>query len=184
MFLTQEEIELLLEQQPITDQWPWNTGDEDVVHPHIKDVVAEVRRKNRLLDQSEFDHYGSGYASFVDCWLYREDDAFRFAAGDCYWGMVVLFSTLSYYYVIGEGQKTWEKTSGSSYLPDLEMVDQLTHPAIQEIADNVCAVLDDRGLVRLRADDLSTLLACDVSIPTILGDPPFREFDALFYWED
>lgn len=184
MLLSENDIRSLLRQEPITDEWPWNTKDENTIHGNIKDIIAEIRRNQRLLDKTEFGHYGSGYASYVDCWLYREDDDFRFDKKNCYWGLVVLFSTLSKYYVVGQGQKTWHKKGGSSYLPAFQFVDQIEHPAVQQITDRVCVVLADRGLIRAHADDLSSLLPRDISVPTILANPPWRHFDALFYWED
>ena len=97
---------------------------------------------------------------------------------------MVLFSTLSKYYVLGEGQKTWHKAGGSSYLPALEFVDEIHHPATRQIATGVCDTLTDRGLTRLLREDLSALLPRDTDVPTILSDPPWHHFDALFYWED
>lgn len=184
--LSEADIASLLAEEPITDEWPWNATDGIAVHNHIKSVVAEIRRKNRLLDKTEFGHYGSGYASYVDCWLYREDAEFRFAKGNCYWGLVVLFSTLSHYYAIAEGQKTWEATTASSYLPSFEHIDRITHPATQALVDSVCAILDSRGWVRARASDLAELLPGPrtTGVPTILSHPPYRHFDALFYWMD
>jgi hypothetical protein len=184
MLLTPSDIESLLRQKSITDEWPWSTNDETTIHGNIKDIIAEIRRKNRLLDKTEFGHYGSGYASYVDCWLYRADDTFRFDKGDCYWGLVVLFSTLSKYYVVGEGQKTWHKTGGSSYLPSFQFVDSFSYPAVQRLTEGVCSVLAGRGLVRASASEISPLLAEDIDVPTILADRPWRQFDALYYWED
>ena len=184
ILLTPSDIESLLRQEPISDEWPWNTKDEAIIHGNIKDIIAEISRKNRLLDKTDFGHYGSGYASYVDCWLYRADDAFRFDKGDCYWELVVLFSTLSKYYVVGEGQKTWDKTRGSSYLPSFQFVDRISHPAVQELIEGVCSVLANRGLIRVNASEVSSLLAAEIEVPTILGDRPWRHFDALYYWED
>lgn len=184
MVLSESDIASLIAQNPIHDEWPWSTNDEHVIHGHIKDVIAEVRRENRLLDKSEFGHYGSGYASFVDCWLYRDDEDFKFDEGSAYWGIVVLFSTLAPYYVIGEGQKTWEARSSSSYLPSFDFVDQLSQPVIQGLEANVCSTLSDRGMVRIYAHELSARLPRHMSVPTILADPPFRHFDAIFHWED
>jgi hypothetical protein len=184
MLLSEADIALLLRQEPITDEWPWNSREESTIHKHIKDIIAEIRRKIRLLDKTEFGHYGSGYASFVDCWLYCDTQEFQLDIGNCYWGLVVLFSTLSHYYAIGEGQKTWNDKGGSSYLPSFEFVDQISHPAIHTITESVCGILNARGLKRAHADELSELLPRDAVVPTILGDPPFRHFDALFYWED
>ncbi len=184
MALSKRQINNLLRMKSITGEWPWSTNDEATIDQHIKDIVAEVRRKVRLTEKTEYDHYGSGYASFVDCWLYRPNDEFRFHAGDAYWGLVVLFSRLSKYYVVGKGQKTWDGNRGSSYLPCFEFVDQISQPAVTAIVGKVCRVLDGRGLERLNSDELSELLPGDIQIPTILGGPPWRHFDALFHWED
>ncbi len=184
MLLTEAEIASLLRQESITDELPWNTGDERAIDSSIAETIAEVRRTHRLQDQTEFGHYGSGYASFVDCWLYRNELAFKYDSGDCYWGLVVLFSRLSNYYVLGEGQKTWHEKSSASYMPSFEFVDKLLHPAVISIADDVCAVLDRRGFVRAHAANLSELLPASTEVPTILCDPPYRHFDALFHWED
>ena len=138
MGFSQPEIVSLLDQKPITDEWPWSTGDERVIDGNIKKIVTEICRKCHVLDKTEFNHYGSGYASFVDCWLYRENDDFRFERGNCYGGLVVLFSRLSNYYVVGEGQKTWQKKSGSSYLPSFEFVDDITQEATKALEQDVC----------------------------------------------
>ncbi len=184
MLLSESDITTLLRQKPITDEWPWNTNDERTIHGNIKDVLAEICRTHRLLNKTEFGHYGSGYASYVDCWFYREDDEFRADGKNSYWGLVVLFSTLSKYYVIGEGQKARHETGWSTYLPSFQFVDEINQPAIRRIAGVVCKILTNRGWVRASADDLALPLARDISVPTILADRPWHHFDALFYWED
>ena len=185
MELTRKQLSALLDQRSISPEWPWATNDESVIDKNFKDIIAEVRRKVNVLDKSDFGHYGSGYASFVDCWLYREEEAFRYAtSGHYYYGLVVLLSRLSNFYVIGEGQKSWNNAGGSSYLPDLGFVDKITRPEVMDIAKQVCAILDDRGLKRLYANELDKLLPNDVQVPTVLSDRPWKQFDAIFYWED
>ena len=184
MLLTDAQIDALLCQQPILNEWPWSTNDETIIDNHIKDIVAEVRRKTGVKDRSEYDHYGSGYASFVDCWLYRPDDDFRYRPGDNYYGLVVLFSRLSNYYVIGQGEKSWDKTSEAIYLPDFDFVDDIDHQPVAQLAPRVVDILNQRGLKQLHKSDLNTILPTDVSVPTILAGRVFHHFDALFYWED
>ncbi len=184
MILSDTHINSLLSQKSISEEWPWSSNNETVIDKNIKDIVAEIRRKIGLKDKTDYDHYGSGYASFVDCWLYREDDEFRFANGDNYWGLVILFSRLSKYYVIGEGQKTWKSKSSSSYLPCYEFVDEIKNPSIRGIVNKVCGVLRSRGLERLYKNQLSKILSKKIIVPTILSDGPWHHFDALFYWED
>ena len=69
-------------------------------------------------------------------------------------------------------------------MPSYQFVDQLKHPKVRTLEEGVCNTLAGRGLTRLHADDLSAILPHDTDIPTNLSDPPWRHFDALFYWED
>lgn len=184
MNLSEKDIKALIRQESITDEWPWNTRDERIIHKNIKKIVSEICRTSRLHDITEYNHYGSGYASFVDCWLYRDDREFKYDTGNSYWGLVVLFSTLSHYFVLGEGKKTWNKSAVSSYLPSFQFTDKIDHPATKGLVRGVCSILEARGLVRALAADLSLYLPPEIDIPTILTDPPYRHFDALFHWED
>jgi hypothetical protein len=184
MILSENQIELLLHQKPITDEWPWVTRDESVIDMHWKDVLSEICRDLNLLEKSEFGHYGSGYASYVDSWLYRDTEEFRFHPGNCFWGLVILYSRLSPFYVIGEGKRTWHDKGGSSYLPCFEFVDQLTQNCVFSLSQDVEAILGNRGLRRLRKDQVSGTLDAKFQVPTILADPPLRHFDAIYYWED
>ncbi len=55
---------------------------------------------------------------------------------------------------------------------------------VEELAGPVESALTTMGMLRLRRQDLEPFLPDDVGLPTILSDPPFRLFDAVFYWED
>jgi hypothetical protein len=185
--LNNSEIDSLLRGQPITDEWPWNISDEATIDRHYKDVLAEVCRRCAVLEKSEWNHYGSGYASYVDCWLYQETDEFRSGPRDHFHGLVILLSRLSHFYVIGEGEKSWHSHGGVSYMLGFDLVDGVKTPAVARVVEPVCAVLDGRGLVRLRKNQLSDPLPPWTRIPgvlTILSDPPYLHFDALFHWED
>ena len=184
MNLSNAQIEKLITGKSISEEWPWSTNNEATVDNHIKDIIYEVRRKMRLLDKTEYGHYGSGYASYVDSWLYRNDEKFRLGAGNNFVGMVVLFSRLSKFYVAGEGAKTWTSEESSSYLVNFDFVDKFQYSPTRNIANDVCSLLESRGLTRLFAHDLSEVLPGDINIPTILSEPPYRHFDALYYWED
>lgn len=184
MILNVQQVEALIKQRPITDEWPWNTSIESDIDNYWKDVLNEICRKLYLEHRSEFGHYGSGYSSYVDSWLYAESDSFRFDTGNSYWGLVILYSRLSKYFVMGQGQKTWHEKGGSSYLPCFDFVDYFAHPPILALVDKIEGIMADRGLQRLRRDQISAVLDKSIRVPTILEDPPLHHFDAIFYWED
>ncbi|MCB1043324.1 MAG: hypothetical protein KDC35_10305 [Acidobacteria bacterium] len=184
MILTPELIDRLLAQEPITDLWPWASGNEQAIEDHWKDIVHKICRRLTLRFKAVFNHYGSGYASYVDTWFYREDPAFKIGPDDCYSGLVVLYSRLSPYYVLGEGAKCWHSRGGSSYLPHFHFLDQFSHPAVKELIPEVDAIMAQSGLQRLFKTDLAEAMPTSTAIPTILADAPWVHFDALFYWED
>jgi len=159
--------------------------DSKIVENHVKDVIAQLRRKLNVKDKTKYDDYGSGYASFFDCWLYRETAEFRLSPDrEHYVGLVILFSRLSNHFVFLEGDKSWDKTSSGSYMPHFEMVDDLEHDEVRRIADQAIPILEHRGMNRLMSEQLSEILPDGMKPHTILAERVYRQFDALFYWED
>ena len=185
MKMNPETIKDIVKGKSISDAWPWNVVDKKSVIGHIKKCIAEINRKLNLKAKSEFNHYGSGYASFVDCFFYSEAKSTKVNyATTGYTGLIVLFSRLSNFYAYGEGDKTWHKTGGSSYLPHADMVGSLKDIYNLQIIDKVNDLLAENGWQQLTKEYANQYLGFDISIPTILNDPPFKVFDAIFYWED
>ncbi|MEL7974776.1 hypothetical protein AAG589_02840 [Isoptericola sp. F-RaC21] len=185
---TPEQVRDLVEGRPVVDDFAYGRSDEAAVRALHRTVCREVERRTGTRSRIAWDHYGSGYASFVDAWFFRDEPGWagRKAGGDRSWqGLTVLLSRLSPYVVFLEGNRSWGERTGSADMPTFAGVDRLTTPAVAEIAPQVQAVVERHGLVRLHASDLGTPLAPDVQVPTLLSDPgSYREFDALFHWED
>lgn len=185
MIFTEGQIEVLLDGDPIIDEWPWVQWNEDGIERHIQTIIDKVKQEVGLLDETDYDHYGSGYASFVDCRLYRIDVKSQLAPGSNYLELGVLFSRLANYYVIlGEAQKRQGKNGEWAYPSYFERVDRANHPATLGIMVDVCSVLNAQGLERLYAEELSEFLPKKFEVYTLLGSRPWRLFDALFYWMD
>jgi len=182
------EIELLLSGHSISDANPWGAGNEKVIEDFYRGVVAEVESSTGALSRVEWDHYGSGYASYIDAWFYKVDDSFypkiHAKYGEHYVGLIVLLSRLSPYFVFMEGEKNWHSHGGSGYLPDYTMVDDLVTPGPKTLAAEVEPILLKNGLVRRRAKDLEAALPQGIHIETNLSDGAYRNFDALYYWYD
>lgn len=186
--LSEEEIDQLLSQRCISAAHPWGTDDERKIDSFYRSVCEEISRSTRTLSKIEWNHYGSGYASFIDAWFYRPKPEFalKALAGDkeAYAGVVVLLSRLSPFFVLMEGEKRWNDRSASSYMPSLELVDEFTRPAVKLLAEQLRESLEQQGLRRLQRRDLSSPLRADATVPTILSEAPYTVFDALFHWED
>lgn len=186
--LSRRDIESLLDQRPISDRHPWVTGDDQAVESHFKAVFAAISRSTRCLSRIEWDHYGSGYASFIDAWFYRPDASFdarhRCGYRDEHTGLVVLLSRLSPYVVFMEGEKHWDQHRGSSYMPEFDMVDRLTTPAVVALGQDVQRTLESFGMVRASKGALEEPLPPGIKVATNLANRGYTQFDALFHWED
>jgi len=110
--LSNTQIEKLLSQEPITDRYPWSTEDDRIVEEFYKGVCEKILHDTNTLSRIEWDHYGSGYASFVDAWLYKTTPDFNvnkpLNLKNEHAGLVVLLSRLSPYFVFMEAEKSWD----------------------------------------------------------------------------
>jgi hypothetical protein len=186
--LTSIEVERLLQGKSISDREPWAAECLGQVDDYLRRVCDEISESTGAASKVEWDHYGSGYASFVDAWFYKDTPDFDVREpmrhGHEHTGLVVLLSRLSPFVVFMEGERRWHGHGASSYLPALEAVDQLETPAVATLALQVELVLQRHGLVRAKKSRLDSALDPGLRVPTILTDGPFTQFDALFYWED
>jgi hypothetical protein len=186
--LTSSDIDALMAGETIGDAHPWNTGNPDLIEGHYKLVCAAVERTCRAKSRIEWNHYGSGYASFVDACFYRPEAAFAPAHPtdyeNEYVGLVVLLSRLSPFYALAEGEKGWSSTRGHSYMPCLDAIDRLTVPSVKELEKSCSAILESHGLQRLHAEALSHPMPPGTRIATNLSDRAHTYFDALFHWDD
>ena len=151
--------------------------------------MARVEEANGLRSRVEWGHYGSGYASFVEAWFYPADGGARLraeAGEEHHAGLLVLFSRLSRYFVLGQDEKRWahDGSSSSGGMPCFAIVDDIRHPALWLRVDPVVALLKTAGLERLFQVDLIAPLPEATRVPTVLAAGALREFDALFHWED
>lgn len=183
MKFTTEEIQQLVQGQPLC-RFPL-PRPEAMIEDFYRTVAAAICAETATKDRTEWNHYGSGYASFIDAWFYHPDGRCRRAReGEHHAGIFVLLSRLSPFYVLGQGEKAWHAKGGSSYLPAMEAIDQIEDSELQHTASLIEPVLGRHGLQRLRREALEELLPSEIHVPTILVNPPFHVFDALFHWED
>lgn len=159
--------------------------NEAVLADFFRATVAKIRAGTGTMDRTEWTHYGSGYASFVDAWFYHPDGRARRSTNqEHHAGLFVLLSRLTRFYALGQADKAWHAKGGSSYMPALGLIDAIEHPALQPTADQIESILNESGLQRICRADLEPLIAPELAVPTLLSDRPFRVFDALFYWMD
>lgn len=188
MLLSPQQIQKIFAQQAISDALPWVKNDRKLVDDFYRELIDKICCVTGCLAKVVWNDYGSGYASYIDAWLYKPNDEFSLKGTQSdvegYTGLVVLLSRLSPYYVFMEGEKQWHSRGGSSYLPEFSMLDMLQTTAVNILAVQAQEILHAAGLVRLKKSDISSPMPEDFSVPTNLADGDFTEFDAIFHWED
>lgn len=186
--LSTAELHALISGRCISDRHPWAEQNASSVEAFYKSACATVERTANVSSRTEWDHYGSGYASYIDAWFYRPVADFHvdhpLKYGHEYKGLVVLLSRLAPFFAFMEEEKRWSTHGASSYLPSLEAIDDLRSPAVRDLAARVQVTLEGLGLTRAFKADLALPLPQGVSVTTNLTDRGFTQFDALFYWND
>lgn len=182
------EILQLVTARPVSRVWPWAGKDKQAIEAHLKKACAELLRKTGTRARIDRAHYGSGYASYVDAWFYRNHPDFEArqhtSTGEAHVGLMILLSRLTPYFVFLEDERHWNTSGGSHGMPSLEQVDRLNHPAIRRLADQVQPILEDMGFIRATRDLLQDPIPAGIRVPTVLSEAPYSMFDAIFYWED
>lgn len=182
-----EDIQALSEGKSIGEQWPWNATRADV-DGAIKSLIAEIKRSFNLQDRTVWNSYGSGYASYVDCFLYNPDRSFRLpqvgAGGAGYVGLVLLFSRLSPFYVFGEGEKSWSPGGGAGYLLSAPTANVVEDEFNLSLLGPVRRMLEERTWIWLSPAQGLHRPRHQPPLQTNLGQAPFTVFDYVFHWMD
>ena len=172
----------------VRSQLPPVPAGAAVREAHYPRFLRDMCEKLDLESRTVWDHYGCGYASYVDGWFYRETAEFRrppYADGGHHFtGVYAQLCRLGPYFVMGEGAKSWTKSGGGSYLPSFAMLDVFPTPAVASLAGKIARHLAHHGLVRLGKSDLAIQLPPGYDIDTNISDGPLRLYDALFFWFD
>lgn len=185
-FLSHKTCQKLAQAQPVGEGWPYDGGSEAEILAHIKGTIATLAQRTGLALEPEFDHYGSGYASYVDIFARRRDDsgATQRSGHLEITGLRVYLSRLAPIACMGKAMISRGPTFGSFSYLEPSQLGTTPGDAWNDVARAMRGALSERGYALLPAALAARALPFDVEIPTVLSDGPFRYFDAVFFWED
>ncbi len=189
--LSKSEIETLISEKSISDLYPWNTDDENLIDQFYKTIFFDITRKVNVHFLTDFDHYGSGYSSYIPTFFYNEKCKIKQiypAYNQNFIGLEVYFCRLAPYFIMLENEYRWQQHSHNSErfngFPHQNRIDEIQHANTQHIAQHIETLLSEFGLKRLNKEILNTSLNGKYQINTVLNDRAYRYFDAFFHWED
>lgn len=71
---SEEQLKQLIEGKSVGEKYPYNTNNEEEIEAHIRRLYYRLKQIPNLIVEAEWDHFGSGYASFVDFFCYLKED--------------------------------------------------------------------------------------------------------------
>src|SRR5690625_55724 len=69
-----EQLQAVIKGEIIGKSYPYDTHNVEEIETYIKQLYYRIKRIPNIICEAEFDHYGSGYASFVKFFCYRKED--------------------------------------------------------------------------------------------------------------
>jgi hypothetical protein len=197
MSFSEEFLRKLCEQKVCGDFEPFKSNNQDLTEGYIRKKVETLEGIKTLNVKADFDHFGSGYASFVEIRIskadksdtetvYDEDGVIEHTNG-----LVICVCRLSPYWYYGGiywGIKYVDgkiKASASS-MPYIGSINNLKLDLWKDEVKTIEAIFERFNYTLLTFEQLDKELWFDVFIPTLLPseDDPLKVFDCFFYWED
>lgn len=173
--------------EALHDDQAWDVGLD--IDGFLRRVVAELGRLPTLVvEHSDFGHYGSGYASFVEVSMTKRDGSLRHDGGHGWVEVECLGILLCRLAPIACALRPSVRSTGTERgfhsLPSVDRavtaVDQQWTYGFQQIR----TVLDKHGLTLVGTDVLTLPLPGRLFVNTNLADSAFTIFDAWFHWMD
>lgn len=192
-----EQLQDLIDGKVVRNKFPYDTNDEREIEAHIRRLFHRINRIPNLVCEAEWDHFGSGYASFVELFCYKKEDAkvveekygHREIKTE---GIIIDVCRLAPVAIMGEDDRyktvriETNEVVGGTYGSLLDGPNPFyLSEKFQVIAIKLKQALKEFDYELLEAEKVIQPLSFQTKIPTIYREP--REYlvmDAIFYWED
>lgn len=195
MMFSNEQLRILIKGEMVGELYPYDTNDKQAVLNYIKMIQAEIERMPNIHCEPERLDFGSGYASYVEWFIYTDDEVEISENHDLRTlekeGLMVDISLLSPVILIGTGSKsdtirieTGEEIGGAktffSEVADLDIPEKYA-----ELKSIIERVFMKYQYTILQKEDVTPRLPFKTDIPTLHRNPhEYLIWDAIFYWED
>lgn len=192
-----EQLQDLIDGKIIGDKFPYDTNNEQEIEAHIRRLLYRINRIPNLVCEAEWNHFGSGYASFVEFFCFQKED--RVVVEEKHGhreiktnGIILDISRLAPVAIMGEDERyktirieTNEEIGGGygSLLGGPKLVG--VSERYQALGEQLKQALEEFDIEVLEPEDLNHLVPFKTKIPTIYRESrDYTVADAIFYWED
>ena len=184
VLLTEEQLRKVVAGRPVGGDWPYRGGSEADVENHLRRAVDAIRSTGLLLVDADFDHYGSGYASYVHAFCEKTGGRSRRREGDVdvIEGLAVYLSRLTSFAVYGAEGRTRLPTGATSGFLSTDSIYSVPPGDWTAEVSAIRTALANAGFVLPPREHLAERLPFELEIPTLFDSE--HVFDAIFYWSD
>ncbi|MCR9197643.1 MAG: hypothetical protein NXI04_03270 [Planctomycetaceae bacterium] len=171
--------------EAIASLWQYDEQPE-VIEKFLRSVAGQLASLANTTIESEFDHYGSGYASFVDLFCYPSDGSSqtKHGTGVITNGITIYLSRLTPVAMSGALQKFRSPEASSYDFLSPELVGTVPESVSGDFVQEISNVLARNDFHILDHATAAVPLSPGIHPPTILREAPYTIFDALFHWID
>jgi hypothetical protein len=184
MILPEHDLRAIIAGTPVGETPPYSTRDPKQIEDFLHKVANQLGRSPLLEVDADFNHYGSGYASYVHVFCTKaKGRATTHKDGvDHIDGITVYLGRLARFAAYGAESRTKHHTGGSASFLDVRNLGTTPPGDWSAALDEIRETLSRNGFTVATTEEYGELLPFQAKIPTIFGDT--HVFDAIFYWED
>jgi hypothetical protein len=171
----------------VGEEWPYVGGSEADVETFLRDVVIDLGQSDLLTVEADFNHFGSGYASFVEVFCVKKDGSGTrpyMGTGKVVDGLLVYLCRRAPIAAYGADTRAYHAGGGSSGFLGPDTVGITPAGDWEAAVREVCAKLSERGISIADVEMLRHPLTFEYTIDNNLSDAPYQALDVLFYWYD
>lgn len=191
------QLRQLIAGEVIGEEYPYCTKNEDDILNHMRQLYYEFSRMHNIVCEAEWNHFGSGYASYVEMFLYNKKNVHvsinekAKQRKEVRNGVVINISRLAPVAIIGDDKRystysiKTEEYIGGGYYPLAKASDIKVSEELRPLAEKMRDIVQRYGYTLLGEKELILPLPFKANIPTIFTQPrDYTIFDAVFYWMD
>lgn len=192
-----EQLQAMIDGKIIGEKFPYDTNDEREIEAHIRRLFHRINRIPNVVCEAEWNHFGSGYASFVEFFCYQKEDLVVLEEKHGHReikmnGLIVDISCLASVAIMGDDERyktihieTNEYRGGAygSLLGGAKLIG--VSKRFQTFGEQLKQVLEEFDFEVVKPEEMNQLLSFKTKIPTIYRESrDYTVADAIFYWED
>ena len=173
-YVYDQELSKLLAARGIGCAWPDSVGEWKIIDIFYETLIENLYRDLDLVTRVECNRFHSIHISYIEARFYRR-------TWGIHTGLKILFSRILPCFIAGETKHFLHSRRTDNSWVSADFADRYNSPDVEALFQEMEPHLLRHGLIRPSQEGLAQRLPSNFHIPTILGDPPYSVFDALFH---